>query len=157
MDSRLLEIGKPFPSSYLCFFEDANEVVCVRLDVLVAFPRSRCFSVNWIRHDVFLRRVLGIYIHTQLIPPFLHQVYIIDKTENNPLRVNNHPAWASEYTLSTNTIRAMDVRTNTFCAGGGSLGDGGWISVGGTSPMTTGGNETGSDEPPYFDYDGGFS
>src|SRR5258708_5729111 len=88
--------------------------------------------------------------YIQLILPFLHQVYIIDKTENNPLRVNNHPAWASEYTLSTNTIRAMDVRTNTWCAGGGSLGDGRWINVGGTWPVTAGGNETDSDGPPYL-------
>ncbi len=95
--------------------------------------------------------------YIQLILPFLHQVYIIDKTENNPLRVNNHPAWASEYTLSTNTIRAMDVRTNTWCAGGGSLGDGRWINVGGNGPVTTGGSGTGSDQPPYFDYDGGFA
>jgi hypothetical protein len=59
------------------------------------------------------------------------QVYIIDKTENNPLHVDGHPAWASEYTLSTNAVRAMPVRTNTFCAGGASLGDGRWINVGG--------------------------
>src|SRR5258708_1228866 len=99
--------------------------------------------------------VLGIYyIHTQLIP-LLRQVYIVDKTENNPITVNNHPAWATEYPLSTNTIRAMDVRTNSWCAGGGSLGDGRWINVGGNAPVTTGGAEAGEDQSPYFDYDGG--
>src|SRR5260221_9943926 len=109
MDSRSLEIGKPFPLSYLCLclFEDVNQVVCVHLDVLVVFLHSRCFLVNWIRHGMFLRCVLGIHTHTQLILPFLHKVYIIDKTENNPLHVNNHPAWASEYTLSANMSEHM--------------------------------------------------
>ncbi len=88
---------------------------------------------------------------------FLPQVYILDKTENNPLHINNHPAWASEYSLSTNTIHAMDVCTNTWCAGGGSLGDGRWINVGGNGAVMMGGAGAGSDKPPYFDYDSGFA
>lgn len=43
-------------------------------------------------------------------------MYIIDKVENNPLQVNGHPAWATEYDLATNKYRAMDVTTNSFCA-----------------------------------------
>src|SRR5258708_23532411 len=128
MDSRSLEIGKPFPLSYLCLclFEDVNQVVCVHLDVLVVFLHSRCFLVNWIRHGVFLQCVLGIHTHTQLILPFLHEVYIIDKTENNPLCINNHPTWASKYTLSANTIHAMNIHTNTWCAGDH------WVTGGGS-------------------------
>ncbi|KAF8334884.1 glyoxal oxidase N-terminus-domain-containing protein, partial [Cantharellus anzutake] len=73
-------------------------------------------------------------------------VYIIDKVERNALQVNGHPAFATEYTLSSNGIRAMDVRTNTWCAGGGSLGDGRWIDIGG-NPGVDG----------SFDGDGGFA
>lgn len=43
---------------------------------------------------------------------------MIDKTENNPVAVNGHPAWAVEYNINTDTYRTMDVVSNTFCAGG---------------------------------------
>ena len=43
----------------------------------------------------------------------------------------SHPAWATEYDVDANTFRAMDVVTNSFCAGGGVLGNGTWLNVGG--------------------------
>ena len=67
------------------------------------------------------------------------QVYVVDKTEANPLKVSKHPAWASEITLSTNAVRAMDIVTNSFCAGGNFLGDGRMLNVGGNQGITTGG------------------
>ena len=81
------------------------------------------------------------------------------------MKVAGHPAWASEYTISSNGVRAMDVKTNTFCAGGASLGDGRWISVGGNVGVTTGGAGGGGPDsnppyyggPPYNDYDGGYA
>ncbi|KAG8934033.1 hypothetical protein FRC01_005494 [Tulasnella sp. 417] len=87
-----------------------------------------------------------------------NKVYIIDKVENNPLRVNGHAAWGSEYDLNDNTVRAMDVVTNTFCAGGALLGDGTWINVGGNQDVTYGGlavNNTSQDL--YKDGDGRFA
>jgi len=45
-------------------------------------------------------------------------VWIVDKTENNSLQVGGHPAWSAVYNLADNTVRALDVVTNTFCAGG---------------------------------------
>ncbi|KAG8775988.1 hypothetical protein FRC15_000209 [Serendipita sp. 397] len=77
------------------------------------------------------------------------KVYIIDKVENNPLTINDHPAWASEYDLTTNTARPLEVVTNTFCAGGALLGTGEWLNIGGnqavdalgvTSPSQNGSN-----------------
>ncbi|KAG8965622.1 hypothetical protein FRC00_010175 [Tulasnella sp. 408] len=87
-----------------------------------------------------------------------NKVYIVDKVENNPLRVNGHAAWGSEYDLNDNTVRAMDVVTNTFCAGGALLGDGTWINVGGNQEVTYGGlsvNDTSQDL--YKDGDGRFA
>ena len=69
-----------------------------------------------------------------------NKVYIVDKVENNPITVNDHPAWATEYDISTNQIRAMDVVTNTFCAGGAYLGDGRLINIGGNQAVVPGGN-----------------
>lgn len=34
-------------------------------------------------------------MHTRLNRSIRNQVYIIDKTENNPIQVNGHPAWAT--------------------------------------------------------------
>ncbi|KAG8908534.1 hypothetical protein FRB99_005894 [Tulasnella sp. 403] len=86
------------------------------------------------------------------------KVYILDKTQNNAAQVAGHPAWATEYDLTTNQYRTMDVLTNTFCAGGNSLGDGRWLVVGGNQPVTYGGNATVPGGPdPYKDQDGGLS
>lgn len=88
------------------------------------------------------------------------KVYILDKTENNPATINGHPAWAVEYDTATNTVRALDVVTNSFCAGGGVTGDGTWVNLGGNQAVTWGGNtadsQTGT-SAPYMDADGGLA
>lgn len=82
------------------------------------------------------------------------KVYILDKTENNPVRVNNHPAWAVEYDINSNTYRTMNVRSNTFCAGGMTLGDGRWLVTGGNKAVTTDG-ATAKSGGGYGAYNGG--
>ncbi|CAE6431726.1 hypothetical protein RSOLAG1IB_01036 [Rhizoctonia solani AG-1 IB] len=89
-----------------------------------------------------------------------NRVYIVDKTENNPPKVGSpaHPAWASEYDVDTNQFRAMDVITNSFCAGGAVLGNGTWLNVGGNQAITWGGLTASSqngDTAPYYNGDGG--
>ncbi|KAB5588064.1 Copper radical oxidase [Ceratobasidium theobromae] len=86
-----------------------------------------------------------------------NRVYIVDKTENNPSKVGNpeHPAWATEYDVDTNTIRPMDVVTNSFCAGGGVLGNGTWLNVGGNQAVTWGGLKGTDNDGPYHTVDGG--
>ncbi|KAI0046059.1 copper radical oxidase [Auriscalpium vulgare] len=95
----------------------------------------------------------------QLFVGTADKVYIVDKTENNPTQIQGHPAWAAEYALGSNSARAMDVVTNSFCAGGNVLGNGTWVNIGGNQAVTTGGvtaaSQTGS--PPYNDPDGGKS
>lgn len=83
------------------------------------------------------------------------KVYIIDKAENNPAQVNGHPAWATEYDLATNTYRAMDILTNSFCAGGTVLGNGTWLNVGGNNPVGYGGIQVDSCTGPFKNCDGG--
>ncbi|KAM0748117.1 DUF1929-domain-containing protein [Meredithblackwellia eburnea MCA 4105] len=90
------------------------------------------------------------------------KVYIVDKTENNVAQINGHAAWATEYDLTTNTYRALDITTNSFCAGGNLLGNGTWVNVGGNQAVTTMGvadadvNIT-KGQGAYDDYDGGRS
>jgi hypothetical protein len=90
------------------------------------------------------------------------KMYILDKAENNAEQVAGHPAWAVEYDIDGNVHRAMDVVTNTFCAGGGVLGNGTWINVGGNNAVGAGGatlpdaqQTTGSG--PYQVHDGGLA
>ena len=78
------------------------------------------------------------------------------------MQVEGHPAWASEIDLTTGNVRAMDVKTNSFCAGGITMGDGKLLNVGGNQAITTGGNAPPGQGPfagyggePYEDYDGG--
>jgi len=58
-------------------------------------------------------------------------VFIVDKTQKNALQVAGHSAWATAYDLRTNSIRPMDIRTNTFCAAGVILGNGTILNAGG--------------------------
>lgn len=84
------------------------------------------------------------------------KVFIVDKVENNPAQIDGHPAWASEYTLSTNKARTMDAITNSFCAGGGVMSNGTWLNVGGNQAVTYNGDPAASQTGggPYDDPDG---
>ncbi|PWN42239.1 Glyoxaloxidase 2, partial [Ceraceosorus guamensis] len=85
------------------------------------------------------------------------QVIILDKTENNPVSVAGHPAWAVAYNYNANTYRTMDVTSNTFCAGGMTLGDGRWIVVGGNKAVGAGGVDAKAGAAPYKSTNGGKS
>ncbi|GAA6043740.1 hypothetical protein JCM8097_000504 [Rhodosporidiobolus ruineniae] len=88
-----------------------------------------------------------------------NKVYIVDKTEANPVNVTGatgtHPAWATEYDIDTNEFRAMDIVTNSFCAGGNVLGNGTWINIGGNQAIGYGGLNANPLTGPYQDGDGG--
>uniref|UniRef100_A0A0W0F0Z7 Copper radical oxidase n=1 Tax=Moniliophthora roreri TaxID=221103 RepID=A0A0W0F0Z7_MONRR len=63
-------------------------------------------------------------------------VIIFDKVERNPMTVNGHVAWASEFNLETKTARPLNPISNTWCATGSFLGNGTFISSGG-NPLRT--------------------
>ncbi|KPV77092.1 uncharacterized protein RHOBADRAFT_49404 [Rhodotorula graminis WP1] len=64
-------------------------------------------------------------------------ILIYDKAENNALKdASGASAWASLYTISTKKVRALNVVTNAFCAGGGWIGNGTLVSVGGNPQQT---------------------
>ncbi|TFK54735.1 copper radical oxidase [Heliocybe sulcata] len=56
---------------------------------------------------------------------------IVDKVEHNPLTIDGHPAWAALYNLNTHALKPLNVKSNSFCAGGTFLGNGTLINVGG--------------------------
>ncbi|THU91870.1 hypothetical protein K435DRAFT_673233 [Dendrothele bispora CBS 962.96] len=61
-------------------------------------------------------------------------VIVLDKIENNPdLKLDDgRAAWVSELNLNTNKVRALNAKTDTFCATGSFLGNGTFVSSGGT-------------------------
>lgn len=56
---------------------------------------------------------------------------IIDKVEHNPETINGHPAWATLYNLRTHERRPLNIRSNSFCAGGTWLSNGTLLNIGG--------------------------
>ncbi|KAG6810066.1 hypothetical protein H0H92_013500 [Tricholoma furcatifolium] len=92
----------------------------------------------------------------QLFVGTQNNVFLVDKVENNPTRIDDHPAWASGWTLDSSEQRAMDAITNTFCAGGNVMGNGTWLNVGGNQAVTYGGAAAASQNGggPYDDPDG---
>ncbi|SCV67311.1 BQ2448_5957 [Microbotryum intermedium] len=85
-------------------------------------------------------------------------LYVIDKTENNrstDAQFYEIRQWGTEYRLKDNTYRAMNVQTNTFCAGGNLLANGFWINVGGNQAVDKRGRTTGNKKGKYQEEPGG--
>ena len=56
---------------------------------------------------------------------------IIDKVEHNPLNVSGHGAWGALYDLNTDQVQPLEMKTNSFCAGGAFLSNGTLLNIGG--------------------------
>ncbi|BGP37435.1 hypothetical protein JCM10449v2_001341 [Rhodotorula kratochvilovae] len=64
-------------------------------------------------------------------------ILIYDKAENDALKDSRgNSAWASLYSIKQKKVRALNVKTNSFCAGGGWIGNGTLVSVGGNPQQT---------------------
>jgi hypothetical protein len=87
------------------------------------------------------------------------QVAILDKVENNPIQrpTKKGPAAAVFYNYQSNGVKADDLMTNPFCAGGMTLGDGRWLVVGGNKAVGPGGVTAKQNKSPYYDRNGGKS
>ncbi|KAI8451196.1 copper radical oxidase [Phakopsora pachyrhizi] len=85
------------------------------------------------------------------------KVYIIDKVENNELKLDGLPVWGTSYDTETNVATPMKINSNTFCAGGNVLGNGTWLNVGGNQGVSYGGLNIVNNIDPYKNKDGGKS
>ncbi|RPD67533.1 glyoxal oxidase precursor [Lentinus tigrinus ALCF2SS1-6] len=54
-----------------------------------------------------------------------------DRASDDPLQINGHSAWGALWNLETSNVTAIDVVTNSFCAGGALLSNGTMASIGG--------------------------
>ncbi|POW20665.1 hypothetical protein PSHT_03295 [Puccinia striiformis] len=55
------------------------------------------------------------------------KTYVVDKVENNELKLNGLPVWGTSYDTESNTATPMPINSNSFCAGGNVLGNGTWF------------------------------
>ncbi|POW01932.1 hypothetical protein PSHT_12309 [Puccinia striiformis] len=56
---------------------------------------------------------------------------ILDRVEHNPLKINGQRAWASLYNFENDEVTPLELKSNSFCAGGSFLGNGTLINFGG--------------------------
>ncbi|PWZ00934.1 galactose oxidase, partial [Testicularia cyperi] len=72
-------------------------------------------------------------------------VYIVDRSQNNPMRTPDgaNAATAAIWSLSDGSCRAQDAATNQFCAGGAATGGGQWIQAGGNPEQNNQGEGNG--------------
>ncbi|PLW32204.1 hypothetical protein PCANC_18930 [Puccinia coronata f. sp. avenae] len=85
------------------------------------------------------------------------KTYVIDKVENNELKLDGLPVWGTSYDTETNVATPMPINSNTFCAGGNVLGNGTWLNVGGNLGVSYGGLNIANNIDPYKNKDGGKS
>jgi hypothetical protein len=52
-----------------------------------------------------------------------------DRATNDPLEIDDHPAWGALYNLETNTARALNVTTDAFCGSGCFLSNGTMVRI----------------------------
>ena len=58
-----------------------------------------------------------------------------DRASNDPLQINGHSAWGALWNLETNNVSALNVITNSFCAGGALLSNGTMVRMLYTLPL----------------------
>ncbi|GAA6006218.1 hypothetical protein JCM10207_000565 [Rhodosporidiobolus poonsookiae] len=64
-------------------------------------------------------------------------IVIYDKAENNALKdAKGGSAWGAIYSISQKKVRALNLKTNSFCAGGGWLSNGTLVNLGGNPQQT---------------------
>ncbi|KAL5533055.1 hypothetical protein ACEPAF_4831 [Sanghuangporus sanghuang] len=97
---------------------------------IVAKPNkfvSRSKSSDW---SLIQKGSTGVAAMQLAIISSSHAI-IIDKVEHNPLSIDGHPAWGALYNLKTHAVKALRMKSNSFCAGGTFLSNGTLINVGG--------------------------
>ncbi|TFK83299.1 copper radical oxidase [Polyporus arcularius HHB13444] len=70
-----------------------------------------------------------IVIESVIVSPTL--ALFFDRASDDPLQINGHSAWGALWNLETDAVTALDVVTNSWCAGGAFLSNGTMVNVGG--------------------------
>jgi len=60
-----------------------------------------------------------------------------DRASNDPLMIDDHPAWGALWSFETNTASPLNLITDTFCASGALISNGTMVSTGGNAAEFT--------------------
>ena len=92
------------------------------------FPTDRGSSRP--RWNLVQRGTTGVNAMQLAVVSSTHAI-IIDKVEHNPLNISGHGAWGALYNLNTDEVQPLEMRSNSFCAGGTFLSNGTLLNIGG--------------------------
>jgi len=82
------------------------------------------------RWNLVQRGTTGVNAMQLAVVSSTHAI-IIDKMEHNPLNTSGHGAWGALYDLHTDEVQPLEMKSNSFCAGGTFLSNGTLLSIGG--------------------------
>ena len=86
-------------------------------------PLARAVSSQPVWRFDLKNQTSGIVaIESIVVSPTL--ALFFDRASNDPLQINGHSAWGALWNLESNNVTALDVITNSFCAGGAMLSNG---------------------------------
>jgi len=92
------------------------------------FPTGRgSLHPQW---DLVQRGTTGVNAMQLAVVSSTHAI-IIDKVEHNPLNISGHGAWGALYDLNTDEVQPLEMKSNSFCAGGTFLSNGTLLNIGG--------------------------
>lgn len=63
-----------------------------------------------------------VVLESIIVSPTL--ALFFDRASDDPLQINGHSAWGALWNLETNAVTALNVITNSWCAGGALLSNG---------------------------------
>ena len=67
-----------------------------------------------------------VVLESIIVSPTL--ALFFDRASDDPLQINGHSAWGALFNLQTHEVTALDVITNSWCAGGALLSNGTMVS-----------------------------
>lgn len=129
---------------------DANAVIRIAQKAAAQGDATTAIAAGWSGKASFKAAGTSGVSAMQLAVVDDNTVLIFDKQENNPLQIGGKPVWGSLYDIPSTELRALEMQTNSFCAGGGWLSNGTMISVGG-SPLTSLSEEQGEETVAGWD------
>ena len=95
---------------------------------LLVFPlwfSVLCAAQSW-RFDLKNETSGIVAIESIVVSPTL--VLFFDFATDDPLQINGHSAWGALWNLETNTVRPLDLLTDSFCGSGALLSNGSMVS-----------------------------
>ncbi|GAA6047733.1 hypothetical protein JCM3770_001750 [Rhodotorula araucariae] len=133
------ELPAPEPADYELVSEEERDALFVRaVDGKVAQAwhahsvQKRALGKMWSGTSKFTGAGSTGVAAMQMALVDNDHILLLDKAENNPLKDSaGHPALGAVYSIKHKTVRALNVKTNSFCAGGGWISNGTLVSVGG--------------------------